>query len=418
MSFWKKYVPAIAIGVCTVLLSVLVCTIAEGRSVHNELTSFIALADQARQTSSLPNTAFYPPFVIFLIMGLKGVGLKTVNPWVFNGFFFLAGTLLLYGFCLKLFSRRASLLVVAFALLNPLLAWYAMTSKDTAVEYLFSILQMFSLFLFIQESERTKSKWLLVIFVVSSCCSFLTRITGVFTMAALVVMAFLLVKEREKKKLMAIAAAACVSGVLLFMGYNKFTVGQFTLATNGGYNLYLGNHPLYIQGHPHYDIDVFMHDPLDTCGSADASTRSEMSSDACYRQQGIRFIRADPKGFVYRLLVKTVWHWFNLEKIPNFTQSATLTSADTITFGPVSLAYGLVYMAYKIIYLPLLMLGLYGLWRGDIEKKYGLFLAPLLGLWPVVVLTFPDTRFKVVAEILAIPFLWVSFQRMGKRRVD
>ena len=67
------------------------------------------------------------------------------------------------------------------------------------------------------------------------------------------------------------------------------------------------------------------------------------------------------------------------------------------------------YLLYKIVYVPLFILApallLVGRrWR---ETEWWLLLMPLVAVWPLAVITFPDTRFKIVPEMLLVPWIFV-----------
>jgi len=108
--------------------------------------------------------------------------------------------------------------------------------------------------------------------------------------------------------------------------------------------------------------------------------------------------------------VKSVWHWFNLEKIPNYT-SPTYMEADgrVARLARISIVPGLAYVIYKLFYLPPFLFSLISIMRKKIQSGYALLCAPLLGLWPVVVLAFPDTRFKSNAEMVVLPAILAAY---------
>ena len=79
-------------------------------------------------------------------------------------------------------------------------------------------------------------------------------------------------------------------------------------------------------------------------------------------------------------------------------------SADgTVSLGAVSVLIGLPYLLYKLAYLPLFMWTAVGLIRRRLDVRYWLLFAPMFGLWPIIVLNAPDTRFKMNAEVLVLP---------------
>jgi hypothetical protein len=103
----------------------------------------------------------------------------------------------------------------------------------------------------------------------------------------------------------------------------------------------------------------------------------------------------------------------NFEKIPNYSGATRLGSAGegewTATIdADQSHLPGLAYLAYKLAYIPAMVLTVVLLLRKRIDGRIALLFAPLLGLWPVVAITFPDTRFKLAAEVILVPGLIVG----------
>ncbi|WP_422561257.1 hypothetical protein [Parvibaculum sedimenti] len=82
------------------------------------------------------------------------------------------------------------------------------------------------------------------------------------------------------------------------------------------------------------------------------------------------------------------------------------------------LAADAAYIAYKIIYNLLFAVALF---LAALAPRYALgnrylpLLLPMFFVAPVILLTFPDTRFKIVYEMLALPAILVFAAEAGSR---
>lgn len=387
----------------------LVIGAAHQRGLVPEVSEFIDAAQRTWQTGSLPRSAFYPPGVTLIVLGVRALGITSIDPFVFN-FCLLALGVTIFHLLARRLLRNDWLASLAgiLALLNPYFVWTAMLSKDTSAEFcsLAGFLWLMTAALDANASEAQHAGRSIGILLFAVLMS-LVRVTNVFVALATFALVFVWPGQARRRKWIAKLSVAFTAFVLAFCGYNYYRVGAFNLATNGGYNLYLGNHPAYLHGHPHYDIDVFLRsiDRHEELAPLDESTKNRE-----YTRRAVKMIKADPSAFLYRLIVKSEWHWFNLEKIPNYT-SATQVLSDQGTSGcsaelaPIRAAPNLAYVLYKIFYLPVFIFGLILFLRRRIPVEQAVLFAPMFGLWPVVALTFPDTRFKICAEVIATPAL-------------
>jgi 4-amino-4-deoxy-L-arabinose transferase-like glycosyltransferase len=349
----------------------------------------------------------YPPLVTFLALAVRAMGMTTINPYLFNFCLFAIGLVVMLGMARQLLKHEwLACAAVVLALLNPYFVWTALLSKDTSAELgLTSAL----LWLVGNSCEASPGRcWRLGagIVVIAGLLT-LTRVTGVFITFAVLFIAFLISREGWQKRLHASCAAVFLVFVLAFCAYNQARVGAFVLATNGGYNLYLGNHPAYLHGHPHYDIDVFLR-PIDLHNELSSLSEAELNRE--YTKRARALIQADLASFAYRVIVKSVWHWFNLEKIPNYTSASEIEKPLNgegweARLGPIHITPSLAYLLYKLAYLPVFILGIVTVLRRKLDRGFALLYGPMLGLWPVVALTFPDTRFKICAEAIVLPVL-------------
>lgn len=417
----------LAIALLLLAGSLIACGVvhaAQKRGLSPAVLDFIHSADQIHETGVFPHSAMYPPLVTLLALGVRATGVTTINPYVFNFVFFAIGLVVMFGLSRRLLKHDwLAFAAVVLALLNPYFVWTEMLSKDSSVEFLFTGILLWLVAIASDESRvvSARRRWAIgTAMVVAAGLLTLTRVTGVFVAFVVWFIAFMMADERRQKLLHTACAGAFLVFVIAFCAYNQARVGAFALATNGGYNLYLGNHPAYLHGHPHYDIDVFLRN---VDGHDDLSNLSEAERNLEYTKRARELIRADLPAFVYRLIVKSTWHWFNLEKIPNYTSASELENTGSAEgglarLGPIHIKPSLAYLLYKLAYVPLFVLGLIALARNKLDRRLALVCGPMLGLWPVVALTFPDTRFKISAEVIVLPVLVAVVMRWSRREED
>ena len=374
------------------------------RNLHSPLEESLQLSNFIVENHRLPQTAFYPPGIPLLLALAQSFGWKEIYPFTFNAVLLNMGIVIFYVFARRLLGSVCwASAAVLLMILNPCFVSTSLLSRDTAAEFLFT--GLFFLFLFCLLRNAFQNQQVRVLFPVllflTSVVLALVRVTGFFTVSLLFAACFLL--EKPLRRAFGVLLALWTVFTLLFMLHNYRIVGSFTLATNTGTNLYLGNHPFYLHGHPHYDIDAFLETERvkKEMSEDNAQGLAEAQSDAYFRGKAYESIRSNIPAFLYRTLVKTVWHWFNFEIIPNYTSQAYLEGEVNriVIEGRIGLLTGLTYIIYKFLYLPLFLWSVVVLFQKKIDVRLWLFYLPYLALWPIVALTFPDTRFKIVAEV-------------------
>jgi hypothetical protein len=413
----------IALLAITNLLVAMFARFAASHGMQSELLDSLEISRTMMREHRLPPNAFYPPGLPILLAGLQWVGLRAINPILFGGVMLNAGVVLFFFVARRVLERPVLAFLAVFAMVvHPMFATTTMT-RDFPTEFALSGLY-FLLLLRSLAGPRTRGQaiGLGIALVLTAGALLLVRTTAFFVALAVPVVAWLV--QPTRRRFLAGVTAGVLAVGLLYCAYNQRLVGSFTLGTSSGVNLYFGNHPLYIEGHPHYDIDGFFGQERwpNEKRIAHADSLPEAQAEAWHRARAMDFIRHDPIGFVYRAIVKSLWHWFNVEKIPNYAFGAYLRGdSDTIVLGPHSNLSGAVaYMMYKLAYLPFFVLAMVWWAQRRLEPSLAVFFAPYLALWPVLVMTYPDTRYKLIAEVIAcIPITaaaWEAWRGIAAKR--
>ncbi len=359
-------------------------------------TGFLYSARQfAQNNGSLSNGAYPPGIPLIYAIPIKAFGSLSI-PFaaVFQTLLFAIGA----GFWFKtlgfIFPKpKHHWIAWTASLLNPYFLWLIVTSKDTAFEWLGVSIFFYCLFALTSTKYSEKDKFFLSIGLIASfVLAMLLRVTTVFVLLGALSFALLTHWKTYKKQLLTLCTI-CITFVGLFIMYNGQTFGSYGLSTTLKGNLAYGQSPLYEYSHPVHDIDVFL--PMNIAAD-------------------VRF--PSPMTFIAVSVRKSVWHWLNFEKVPNLSSNTRMIAQTdntlTLSIEPIKHLPSLLYTLMKLLYIPAFIISLF-LWirRKDLTDQTLIFLVPLIALWPICVLTFPDTRFKIVGEVIAVAFIVYQLTR-------
>lgn len=362
-------------------------------------------ADFAAFLSASARTAHYAPGVYLLTAGFEYLTGSAVQHYVYK-----ITMLALWLGVAWATARRVlghgwpGFFAVFLMVLNPYFVWTCLMSYDSASECFFLFLSFYLLLrLYDRAAAGRPAAALNLIAALVLGLAALMRSTNFLILVCVAAFLAFAGAGRARKHLCLILAALCLY-TALFCLYNYRRSGSFGLGTSFGINFFIGNHRDYLYGHPAYDIDVFFERGVVAPVRKNIRGLPEAGQNRYFFRAGLREIRRDVPAFLYRCVVKSLWHWFNVEKIPRFTSPGTHIEGDSgiIRAGPLIVLPGLLYALYKLVYLPLFMGALVLLARGRLPVREAVFLVPYFALWPVAVLLFPDTRFKLCAEVLAL----------------
>lgn len=352
----------------------------------------------------------YPPGIAWLYAGFLFFlpSFSAAHAAVFQTLVFATGAGLWWWLLRRLLpTPQTAWLAWGLSLLNPYLVWTAITSKDTSFEWL-ALVAFFALLWQIILPSSVASKRSSHVHALGLVALFFTGLLLRVSIAPVALGALLLalLLVPKQRRVLATTFAACVVSLVGLCALQARATGYIGLSTTMGLNTWYGQHELYEVAHPNHDIDVFFPESAPPIQDPVYSANGSRILFAL----GVARIKADPFTFFARSVRKSAWHWFNLEKIPNLTSETRLVdvreSTLTITTGPINHLPGMLYTLYKLVYLPLFFIALVlFLLKRTWRDPSLVFLAPMVALWPIALLTFPDTRFKIVAEAIACAFI-------------
>jgi len=353
---------------------------------------------------SLPQSNFYPIGPALLYLPFQMLGLNPV--WALF-FYFNIGLFFYARICRGIDSRCVGRVALLAILLNPYFYWIVKSSQDTVLQ--FAVLTAALSFMI----ERR-----IVAYSFIALLGSVVRSTDIFVFVGFAIFMYL----RERRAIWVLFPALYI----FVAAFNLAQYGSASPSLNGGYNIFLGQQPLYAIAHPRYDIDEFFEheghsDPKILFGMT-RTPENEAQLDAKYRSLGLSFLGENPQRFLHTSAIKLESWLFNFEKVPNlsgdFYLSKDKTEIIVATVRSNMLAADAAYIVYKIFYNLLFAVALF---LAALAPRYALrspylpLLLPMFFVAPVILLTFPDTRFKIVYEILALPAILVFAAEAGAR---
>jgi hypothetical protein len=349
---------------------------------------------------NIPTSNFYPAGSALMLL-----------PFIWNGpnyliavlFYYLGGTFFYWKICSNIKSKKIRYLSLSAIPVNPYLVWLCYSSQDTVFEFFLLIVTIHSAI-----------KYLPLPFIISGFVLCLTRPS--YWILYITLSVFLQLTNKSKVKL---RYAFLIPLIILpaNISYNIVNYNTSSIANEAGLTAYFSHNKYYYLAHPKFDMDVFL--SREGHMSIDASSElSESELNNLYLNKAISSIRDNPKEVLLGSIQKLDSYIFDIQKIPHLPGEYYLSAdAKSIVIGDQRLdwkfvignvLYGLERMLLVIFLIPSLFIILIGL-----RKKYFtnksistiiLALPWLLGIVPGVIF-YTETRFKIVSELLLVPFI-------------
>lgn len=326
----------------------------------------------------------------------------------------------------KQVGKKAAFIAVAYAMLNPYLLWTALVTRDFAIAYLCLSVVAYNLFVAQRTGKINFPAFLLLVLICLNMRVALLFSIGGFTLALGILNGW---------RIGCKTAVALILGLSVFLATNYFRFGHASLTSSSGFNVFLGNNPAYFMCHPNFDIDDCLDryskqqeakyniqnnkDGIFPSGKSidkheDPMHRRimhEFSRSEALTHTALEYMMADKPALAERILLKGAWFLFGVTKVPAVTAARAETVEErgqlvTYHYADVKASLirqfgGLSYIPYRISFLLLFW---YATIRMIITKRTDLFMLPLLGylaMLPVLVITFPDTRFYLAEMTIA-----------------
>ena len=366
---------------------------------------------------TIPNDNFYPPGSSLLLVPFLWSGPDYFLAIVF---YFLWASALYFAICNYLIKspklKRIALLGLS---LNPYLLWLVVTSQDTIFE-LFLLLSVFALFL--------RGNYWLGFFPLYMLC--LTR-PAYWTLFIAIPLVILYLKKgvdqaKIRKWILVVPIVALIGTISL----NSIAFGSTALAGESGVTAHFSHNKYYYLSMPKFDMDYF----LSKGGNMDAdkvisgSTKFASVEDKELRAALISVIE-NPKSLLMNTVQKVDSYFFAVQKNPQLPGFYYLSEDQkSIVIQDERLTWSIIlgntlYFLYRILLLISVVVAI-TIYLTSLKRRLApeykngfLLIAPyFLGVIPGV-LFYTESRFKIVSELLLIPFVGLILNKYRESKV-
>lgn len=365
----------------------------------------------------IPNDNFYGPGAAFLLAPFLFLKSKLFLVIVF--YFNLA--LLAYWKIIKSIpQQKLQIAGLLLFLSNFYLFWLVNSSQDTVFEL---FLLLWSVYFLMQRKYLYYS--------VSAFILCETR-AGYWTFFLGTGLVFLATDLFVHKK-MDLKRYVAIPLVLLMMLFNSYAYGSPSPSLEGGITAYFSYTKYHYLALPKMDMDVFLSGKngafSEGIGPKFSGNESQSEQNSIYFKAALKSIKENPRESVLGWMQKFDSYIFEAQKVPHLPGSYVLDQKKkVIEIGDERLRWplvlgNLIYEIYRSIIFTSFLLGLgafiltrlrrEGKFR-DSVSDFKLLLPWLFGVIPAV-LVYSETRFKIVSEILIIPFVLLLLSKISKR---
>jgi len=293
-------------------------------------------------------------------------------------------------------SLKGAVFIGFLTVMNLYGVWLMVTADDTALDNLFMFWAAWAVWKHVT-AARFDWRWLVASCLLVGLSSFM-RVSS-FLIWISFLTAWILI-QRSKRPIPILAWV-----VVLAVGYSGLNLerhGSFTLTTTSPMNLYLAQHPRYLDVHPQHDIEAlnpsFERERERILKEHPNASESEIGRELVRRVVGS--VRENPGGALARTALKGIWYFLGVTKIPIFTESdlAVINEDGSVTVGERKILMTVAYLPYGVCFLLLFWFSLIHYVRG--RNQMVLLYVPFLIMGLVGMVYFPDTRFRQSAELL------------------
>ena len=351
-----------------------------------------AVTWQLAKANQLPLDAEYSPLPSLITQFWQYLfGDGSLSAFSYNSFFYGLSLLMILAVAQNIFNNSAvSRLSIYLTMLSPYLAWSIYVGREVAMDVFgVSVLILFASRIYLNFTLNN-----LIAFALAGSLATSFRESTLAVFFALLL--FFWLRGVLKTRRLFLASAVFILGISPLLVWNFSQTRAIILSTRFGQNLYLGNHPFYLEGHPKYDIDVFLSQRVSQEINF-PDTVTPIERDKAYRQLAFASVAERPSEALQRLILKSLW-WIGPTRVPESDLRAYLHPENDIIIieGDKSTEKELLYTLHR----SLILLAVLAYWKQpSFHWEKALFLLlPMLAVMPIVLATFPDTRFRLAYD--------------------
>lgn len=346
----------------------------------------------------LPSDNFYP--IGKALMLLPFVWLSP-NYFPVVVLYFMASSTIYYLICQMVPNPKFRLIALVALPVNSYLVWLCYSSQDTVFE-LFLLLAL--------TYSAIKNKFYM--FIISGFMLCLTRPS--YWIICIGLVTFLLISKKKQGEVNWKKYLLFFLLIPINLVFNLYAYGNYSLAGESGITTHFSyNKNLYL-ALPNFDMDVFL-------STKENNIIEGLQPDDGFMQIAIHSLKNNPKEVILATMQKLNSYVFDAQKVPHLPGEYYLSSDQkSIIIGNERLSWVLVlgnleYEIYRsLVFAGLLIsIGFLLVFRRlniiDRTKRNALWLLMfpwILGIIPGL-LFYTETRFKIVSELLLVPFILV-----------
>jgi len=353
---------------------------------------------------------YYPPGAALALIPFLWSG---PDFWPALYFYYGLSAMVYFEICKVVPNKRFRMVALLALPANTYLTWLCLTSADQVIELL--TLLLFGLFVI-------RKRFSLALFF-----GFMLCFTRPAYWVGFILIIFLLAREKkssESKPRNYLRQGAAIWVLFAVLAFNKVVFGSTNLSTSSSDTIYFSHQKFHYLSLPKFDMDVLLKNgpSTDPAVVANSSDRLTFIEDYKVRAAFISILD-NPQRFIFAQMQKIDSYFFPIQKIPNLPGQYELSKDEkSILIGDERLTWSLtigyvIFALYRAIWMllfagTLVWLGLLIFSRGNFNRAEKYLLLPYLaGIVPGF-FYYVETRFKICAELLAIPLHLIALHSL------
>jgi len=353
---------------------------------------------------------YYPPGAAIALIPFLWAGPEF---WPAIYFYYSLSAGVYFKLCQFVTSNKLRLIALIALPANSYLTWLCLTSADQVIELLTLLLFGYN---------AAKSRFKLALFF-----GFLLCFTRPAYWIGYLIIIYLMGKQRsreDRRTKQIFQRSAAVWVLLGVLSFNQIVFGSSNLSTSSSDTIFFSHQKYHYLSLPKFDMDVFLKNGQSTNpGSVVKNTNKLEFIEDPKTRGALVSILDNPQRFVFAEIQKLDSYFFPIQKVPNLPGQYELSpDKKSIIIGDERLTWSLtighlVFAIYRAFWMLLLActltwfaLLLFSKTRFSGPEKY-LLIPFMAGVIPGL-LYYVETRFKICAELLAVPLHLIALQNL------
>ena len=353
---------------------------------------------------------YYPPGAAIALIPFLWAGPEF---WPAIYFYYSLSAGVYFKLCQFVTSNKLRLIALIALPANSYLTWLCLTSADQVIELL-------TLLLFGYNAAKSRFKSALFF-------GFLLCFTRPAYWVGYLIIIYLMGKQRsreDRRTKQLVQKSAAVWVLLGVLSFNHIVFGSSNLSTSSSDTIFYSHQKYHYLSLPKFDMDVFLKNGQSTNPGSVVNNTNKLEFIEDPKTRGaLVSILDNPQRFVFAEIQKLDSYFFPIQKVPNLPGQYELSPDEkSIIIGDERLTWSLtighlVFAIYRAFWMLLFActltwfaLLLFSRTRFSGPEKY-LLIPFIAGVIPGL-LYYVETRFKICAELLAVPLHLIALQNL------